>query len=92
MVTPRERDGNIVIGYEATVWQTEGRAPGKLDKEMKKQLKKREAWEDALAPYAFVVLPKPVKTVVIEKGKRRDLLTPPEWTERKRFPAPKDKK
>ena len=39
----------------------------------------REAWENALAPYAFVVLPKPVKTVVIEKGIRRDLSTPPEW-------------
>jgi hypothetical protein len=91
-VTPQQRGDTVVIGYEARIWQIEGRLPGKLDKEMKKQIKHQKEWDNALAPYAFVVLPKPVKTVIIEQGKRQDLTTPPEWKERTRFPAPKDKK
>jgi len=36
-------------------------------------------------------LPKPVKTVIIEKGEQQDLMSPVEWKEQKRFPAPKAK-
>lgn len=92
-ITPRQRDNAVVIGFEPSGWQTEGRPPGKKpDKEMKKLIRQRKVWEDALAPYAFVILPKPVKMVIIEEGKRPDLMSPPVWKERTRFPAPKDKK
>lgn len=91
-VTTRERKGFVVIGYEKTSIQTEGREPGADTKRAKKERELEKERADALAPYAFVVLPKPVRTVVIERGQRRDLATPPEWKEVKRFPVPDDKK
>jgi hypothetical protein len=90
-VTTRERDGMAVIGYEKTYIQTEGREPDAVTKQMKRERKLEKERTDALAPYAFVVIPKPVRTVVIERGQRRDLSTPPEWKEVKRFPV-SDKK
>jgi hypothetical protein len=91
-VTTRQRDGIAVIGYLKTYIQTEGREPDATTKQAQEERKLEKERTDALAPYAFVVIPKPVRTVVIERGKRRDLSTPPEWKEVKRFPAPDDKK
>lgn len=83
-VTPRQRGDTILIGYRASIWQTEGRQP--------KQTAQEKAREDALAPYSFVVLPKPVKAVIIEEDVRRSLPDPPLWEERARFPVPSAKK
>jgi hypothetical protein len=52
---------------------------------------KKARWYST-APYVFVVLPRPVKTIVIEKDVRSQLGDPPLWKEQKRFPAPKDMK
>lgn len=91
-VTTRERDGIAVIGYLKTYIQTEGREPEATTKQAQEERKLEEERTKALAPYSFVVIPKPVRTVVIERGQRRDLSTPPEWKEVKRFPAPGGKK
>lgn len=83
-LTPRQRGEEVVIGYRPLVYCTEG---GVEDKRTEHE----KAKEAALAPYSFVVLPKPVKTVVIEKDVREQKIDPPLWKEQKRFPAPKDK-
>lgn len=91
-VSTRERDGVAVIGYLKTYIQTEGREPDATTEQAKRERELDKERTAALAPYAFVVIPKPIRTVVIERGKRRDLSSPPEWKEVKRFPAPAEKK
>jgi hypothetical protein len=83
-ITPRTRGADVVIGFGAEHLSTEGRPPERTVDE--------KAKEEAEAPYSFVVLPKPVKTVVIEKDVRRSKLDSPLWQEEARYPAPKDKK
>jgi hypothetical protein len=83
-ITPRLRGDVVVIGFRGVVNQTEGRLPQRSGHE--------EAKDAAKAPYAFVVLPKPVKTVVIEEDVRYRLDKPPIWEHRFLFPAPKDAK
>jgi hypothetical protein len=83
-ITPRMRGGDVVIGFGGEVFSTEGRPPELTAGEKAKQ--------EAEAPYTFVVLPKPVKAVVIEQDIRRSKLDPPLWKEAYRYPAPKDKK
>ncbi|AWM41957.1 hypothetical protein GobsT_69110 [Gemmata obscuriglobus] len=84
-VTPRRRGEALLIGYENLYYQTEG---GAVD--TSPDLSK--AQEATTAHYAFLVLSKPMKTVVIERNTQRVLGEPPIWEEQKRFPAPKDKK
>lgn len=81
-VTPRQRDGTLFIGYENLYYQTEGGAVDRRPDILKAQ-------EATTAHYAFIVFPKPVKTVVIERNVQRELGKPPIWEEQKRFPAPK---
>ena len=87
-VTQRKRGEEVVIGFRAHGFSTEGRAPGAVDTRTEHE----KAKENVVTPYAFVVLPKPVSIVVIEKDVRQDKFGTPEWKELKRFPAPKDKK
>lgn len=84
-VTPRQRDGTYFIGYKNLYYQT---AVSEIDR--RPDISK--AQEATTAQYAFIVLPKPVRTVVIERNVQRELGKPPIWEERKRFSAPKDKK
>jgi hypothetical protein len=84
-ITPRMRNDEVVIGFRPLVYCTEGRLPGQEDKRTEHE----KAKEASVSPYAFVVLPKPVKTIVIEKDVRQDHSDPPAWKEQKRFPAPK---
>ena len=82
------RGDEVAIRFLALGYQIEGRQPGWKTREPHVD----KAKEAAIMPYAFVVLPKPVKTVVIEKDIRRDKFAAPEWKEAERFPAPKDNK
>ena len=84
-VTLRQRGDTILVGYRNTYYQTEGGAADTRPDIVKAQ-------EATTSHYAFVVLPKPIKTVVIEKDVQSELGKPPIWEEQKRFPAPKDKK
>jgi hypothetical protein len=82
-VTPRQRGDTVIIGYEGLYYQTEGR-----DRRPDIVIAK----DFTAAPYALVLLPKPVKTVVFEENVQEELGKPPIWKEQKRFPAPKEKK
>ena len=88
VVTTFARGDDVLVRFVANGYQTEGRPLGSEDKRTAHQ----KAKEAAVADYCFVVLPKPVKTIVIEQDVRRELPSPPLWKERFRFPAPKDKK
>jgi hypothetical protein len=81
----RQRGDTALIGYRNTYYQTEGGAA-----DLRPDI--RKAQEATTSHYAFVILPKPVKTIVIEKDIQNELGKPPIWEEQKRFPAPKDKK
>jgi hypothetical protein len=82
---PKLRGETVVIQYEHGFCQTAaGFQKGWTEHEKAK-------WY-AQCPYAFVVLPKPVKAVIIEEGVRRQLSDPFTWKERKRFLAPAEKK
>ncbi|MCI0699460.1 MAG: hypothetical protein L0241_00045 [Planctomycetia bacterium] len=83
-ITPRQRGDVIAIGFDFEIFSTEGRPPEQTEHEKTK--------ERAASSYAFVVLPKPVKLVVIEKNFEHRRGKPPLWKEQFRFPAPKDKK
>jgi hypothetical protein len=83
-VVPRQRGETVLIGYKNLYYQTEGGVDLRSDID--------KAQEATTAQYGFVVLPKPIKTVVIEKDVQGELGKPPIWKEQKRFPAPKDKK
>lgn len=85
-VTTFERGDEVLVRYDAYCPQIAGRVGGK------KRTKHQDAKEEAVAAYAFVVLPKPVRTVVMEQGSRVDLDHPLVWKEQKRFPAPGNKK
>lgn len=50
-----------------------------------------KARDEASADYCFVILPKPIKTVAIERDYRRQLDHPPLWKETARFPLPNNK-
>ena len=52
----------------------------------------QQAKDEAIADYCFIVLPKPLKTVVVEKDVCRRLDVPPQWEEKARFPVPQGKK
>jgi hypothetical protein len=95
VITPRMRGADVVIGFRMQWYSTEGRPPLGEDKRTEREKatdEAREAKEAAKAPYAFVILPKPVKAVVIEKDVRRSKFDPPLWKEESRYPVPKDKK
>ncbi len=77
-----------VIGFRSYYHSIAGRVPGTEDTRTEHE----KAKQNTVTPYAFVVLPKPVSAVVIEKDVRRDKFGMPEWNELKQFPAPKDKK
>jgi hypothetical protein len=80
---PRQRGDIVAIGLEIEIFSTEGRLPSRTDHE--------KAKANATATYAFIVLPKPVKTVVIEENRETRRGQPPQWHERAKFPAPKNK-
>jgi len=95
VITPRMRGADVVIGFRPLWYSTEGRPPlgdVKRTEQEKAADEARVAKMVAKAPYAFIVLPKPVKTVVVEKDVRRDKSDPPLWKEVARFPGLKDKK
>ncbi len=50
------------------------------------------AKEKAIAEYCFLILPKPIKTVIFERDCREQLGHPPLWKEKARFPSPKSEK
>jgi hypothetical protein len=85
VLVSRIRGDQVVIRYAEEVFSTEGRPPPRTPEQ---ELKNK-----ATAPYTFVVLPKPIKTVVIEKaidGRRKiDMSLGKEIA---RYPAPGDKK
>ena len=83
-LTPKLRGNTIIIGFCHEVFSTEGRSPDRTDHE--------KAKENAAAEYVFILLPKPVRTVVIEEDIEFRRNQPPRWTERAKFPTPKDKK
>ena len=84
-VSPRLRDGSVVIGFEAVGYQIEGGPLGE-GKAPTESEKRESAKRNAANPYAFVVLPKPVRTVIIEKAHRRELGTAAVWKAIKTFP------
>ncbi len=87
VVTPFARGDTVLIRFSAHGFQFGAGQPG-LDKRSEHEKAKDEAGGD----YCFVVLPKPVKAVIIEKDVQRELGKPPIWEEQKQFPAPKDNK
>lgn len=93
-VTPRRRGDTVVIGFEACAYRTEGRPIGadKPDAQAEARAEREHEKRRAQAPYAFIVLPKPVRTVVIEQAVRRDLITPVTWKHRVTFPGAEEKK
>jgi hypothetical protein len=83
-ITFRQRGDAVVIGFGFEVFSTEGRLPDRTDHE--------KAKENAAAEYVFILLPKPVKTVVVEQDREYRRNKPPDWIERAKFPAPKSNK
>src|SRR5262249_33762324 len=70
-VTPRQWGESVVIRFEARGHQVIGLTPGAdFSPEEKRAWRKQAKQNEAAATYAFVVLPKPVRTVVIEQGTR----------------------
>lgn len=88
-VTAFARGDEVLMRFVAKGHQTEGRLPGQDDK---KPTAHQKAKEEAAADYCFVVLPKPVKVVVIEEDVRQQLDHPPLWKERVRVPVPQGKR
>jgi hypothetical protein len=86
------RGDTVVIWYKPCFWSTEGRQPGVLSAKEKLAQEKEEQRQAALAPYVFVVLPKPVKTVVIEQNVQTRRDESPIWKHRHTFAAPADPK
>ena len=87
-INVRQRGDTIAVGVSDEIYSTEGRLPGAEDKRTGHEIAK----EKAAARYVFVVLPKPVKEVVIEEDIEYRRGKASVWKERARFPAPKDKK
>lgn len=77
-VTTFTRGDAVLIRYSTHSDCTEGR-------DMRTEQEK--AKDAAVAEYCFVVLPKPVKTVIVEKDVRRQLIDDEMWEEKVRFPA-----
>jgi hypothetical protein len=93
LITASKRGETIVIGFEDEILSTEGGFPGvKEDEKAKQRAIHERAKERAMARYVFVVLPKPVRTVVIEENIEFRRGKQPVWKERATFPAPKEKK
>jgi hypothetical protein len=87
IVTPFARGDAVLIRFSAHGSQFRPQPP-----ELDKRPEFVKAKEQAGGDYCFVVLPKPAKTVIIEKDVREQLDHSPLWKEQKRFPAPHDKK
>jgi hypothetical protein len=85
-LTLRQRGDEVVIGFGFEIFSTEGRSPDMPRTDHEK------AKDRAAAEYVFILLPKPVKTVVVEQDRQQRRNNPPDWIERAKFPAPKDKK
>ncbi|MBP3960719.1 hypothetical protein J8F10_36310 [Gemmata sp. G18] len=85
------RGDEVLLHVSARGYQTEGRLPGQVDG-LSKRTAHQEAKDEAVADYCFIVLPKPLKTVVVETDVRRQLDLPPQWKEQVRFHVPQDKK
>jgi hypothetical protein len=83
-ITSRQRGDAVVIGFGFEVFSTEGRLPDRTDHE--------KAKDNAAAEYVFILLPKPVKVVVVEQNREYRRNKPPDWIERAKFPAPKSNK
>jgi hypothetical protein len=94
-IIPLQSGDTIIIVSRGMFFQTEGRTPKTADDPLPRTPDLRqvhnEAKANALGSYAFVVLPKPVKTVVLADatGSPRD--GPLNWKQRFIFPAPKGK-
>jgi len=82
-ITPRLRGDTVLIGYKGWVSQTEGRD---------ERTPAQRAKDDAMASYAFVILPRSRRTVLVEENVQRMLGEPPIWKQRVSFPAPDEKK
>lgn len=82
-VTPRLRGDAVVIGYQADMYQRISFASQNIPPTPVEKAK--EAREVAKAPYALIVLRKPVKTIVIEQDVRRVIDAPPVWKHRQTF-------
>jgi hypothetical protein len=85
-ITPKQRGDEVVIGFGFEIFSTEGRSPDMPRTDHEK------AKDRATAEYVFILLPKPVKTVVVEEDRKQRRNAPPDWTERAKFPAPKSNK
>ena len=86
VVTPFARGDEVLIRFVAKGYQTEGRPAED------KRTAHQKAKDEAVADYCIVVLPKPIRTVVVEEDVRRQLDHPPLWQEKARFPIPKGEK
>jgi hypothetical protein len=93
-VAPRQRGESVVIGFEACCYQIIGQPPvgTPVDPVEERARRKQGKQNKAAAPYAFVVLPRPIKTVVIEQDVRREIASPPEWKYRVTLHADDEKK
>ena len=72
----------VVIRFRAITYQIDGMPLGFGDEALTTLLMKKRL---AQRPYAFIVLRKPVKSVVIEQDVRQRLDFPPEWKHRVTF-------
>jgi hypothetical protein len=92
-VTPRQRGASIIIGYKAIGYQIIGRPPvgTPVDPEEERARRKWEKQSGAAAPYTFIVLPRPIKTVVIEQDVQRVIAGPPVWKHRVTLAGPDEK-
>jgi hypothetical protein len=79
------RGEEVLIRFSAFGTQTR---EGEVDKRTAHE----KAKDDAIAQYAFLILPKPIKTVVFERDCREQLDHPPLWKEKARIPLAKSNK
>jgi hypothetical protein len=95
-ITARQRGDVVFVGFKPWFYQTEGRPPITAEDPLPRTPDFRaihdEAKSAAKAPYAFVVLPKPVKTIVIERNVQSELGRPPVWNLRFLFPVSQGQK
>jgi hypothetical protein len=82
-INTRITSDELRVGFRAGVNQTEG--GGEFGARPRTTVER--AKDEAQAPYAFVVLPRPVRKIVIEQDVRRLIDESPVWEVRTAFPV-----
>ena len=75
--------GEVVIGFHTSFPQTEGGPLGGGAPTAEEIAEEKKS--EAMRPYAFIVLPRTVRSVAIEQDARRTLGPPAVWKHRTRF-------